>query len=83
MRCDVIAQGIVNAARELKLKIPVICRLQGTHQDDAMAVIANAGLKILACESLDEAASLVCILFIEKISKIFDKIISLIVEMDH
>uniref|UniRef100_A0A915JKL5 Succinyl-CoA synthetase beta chain n=1 Tax=Romanomermis culicivorax TaxID=13658 RepID=A0A915JKL5_ROMCU len=59
MRCDVIAQGIINAARELKLKIPIVCRLQGTHEEDAMALIANAGLKILACESLDEASALV------------------------
>ena len=59
MRCDIIAQGIVNAARELKLKIPIVCRLQGTRQDDAKALIASAGLKILPCESLDESANMV------------------------
>lgn len=59
MRCDVIAQGIINAARELKLKIPIVCRLQGTYEEDAKALIVNAGLKILACDNLDDAASLV------------------------
>lgn len=59
MRCDVIAQGIINAARELKLRIPIICRLQGTQVDDAKALIANSSLKILACDNLDEAAKMV------------------------
>lgn len=59
MRCDVIAQGIINAARELKLHIPIVCRLQGTQVDDAKALIANSSLKILACDNLDEAAKMV------------------------
>jgi len=59
MRCDVIAQGIVLAAKELKLKIPIVVRLQGTKVDDAKALIANSQLRILACDSLDEAAKMV------------------------
>jgi len=59
MRCDVIAQGIILAARELKLKIPIVVRLQGTKVDDAKALIANSQLRILACDSLDEAAKMV------------------------
>jgi len=59
MRCDVIAQGIINAATELNLKIPVVVRLQGTQVEDAKALIANSKLRILACDSLQEAAKMV------------------------
>ncbi|XP_065334352.1 succinate--CoA ligase [ADP-forming] subunit beta, mitochondrial [Cloeon dipterum] len=59
MRCDIIAKGIVAAAKELELKIPIVCRLQGTNVDDAKVLIASSGFKILACDNLDEAARLV------------------------
>uniref|UniRef100_A0A2K5NB68 Succinate--CoA ligase [ADP-forming] subunit beta, mitochondrial n=1 Tax=Cercocebus atys TaxID=9531 RepID=A0A2K5NB68_CERAT len=59
MRCDVIAQGIVTALKDLEIKIPVVVRLQGTRVDDAKALIAGSGLKILACDDLDEAARMV------------------------
>ncbi|XP_022905967.1 succinate--CoA ligase [ADP-forming] subunit beta, mitochondrial [Onthophagus taurus] len=58
MRCDVIAEGIVAAAKDLKLKIPIICRLQGTNVDDAKVIIASSGMKILPVDNLDEAARL-------------------------
>jgi len=58
MRCDVIAQGIVAAARELKLTIPIVVRLQGTRVDDAKAILANSQFKILACDDLDDGARL-------------------------
>ncbi|CAF1116656.1 unnamed protein product [Didymodactylos carnosus] len=59
MRCDTIALGIVDAAQELKLNIPIVVRLQGTRVDDAKAIIANSRFKILPCDDLDEAARLV------------------------
>ena len=59
MRCDVIAQGIINAARELDLKIPIVVRLQGTKVEDAKALIATSQLRILPCDNLDEAAKMV------------------------
>ncbi|XP_042897695.1 succinate--CoA ligase [ADP-forming] subunit beta, mitochondrial [Parasteatoda tepidariorum] len=59
MRCDVIAEGIITAAEMLNLKIPIVCRLQGTQVDDAQALIAASKLKILACENLDDAAKMV------------------------
>uniref|UniRef100_A0A8C5LJC1 Succinate-CoA ligase subunit beta n=1 Tax=Jaculus jaculus TaxID=51337 RepID=A0A8C5LJC1_JACJA len=65
MRCDVIARGIVMAVNDLEIKIPVVVRLQGTRVDDAKALIADSGLKILACDDLDEAAKMVV-----KLSKI-------------
>ncbi|KAM9206501.1 LOW QUALITY PROTEIN: succinate--CoA ligase [ADP-forming] subunit beta, mitochondrial-like [Dugong dugon] len=59
MRCDVIAQDIVVAVKDLETKIPIVVRLQGTRVDVAKALIADSGLKILACDDLDEAAKLV------------------------
>ncbi|KAK3730215.1 hypothetical protein RRG08_034960 [Elysia crispata] len=59
MRCDVIAQGIVAAAEQLSMKVPIVVRLQGTRVDDAKAIIAHSGLKIIACDNLDEAAKMV------------------------
>ncbi|CAF4838503.1 unnamed protein product [Rotaria magnacalcarata] len=59
MRCDVIAQGIIAAAKELKLTIPIVVRLQGTRVDDAKAILANSQFKILACDDLDDGARLV------------------------
>ncbi|XP_018320506.1 succinate--CoA ligase [ADP-forming] subunit beta, mitochondrial [Agrilus planipennis] len=58
MRCDVIAEGIIAATKELSLKHPIVCRLQGTNVDDAKVLIANSGLKILPVDNLDEAARL-------------------------
>ncbi|RWS26999.1 succinyl-CoA ligase [ADP-forming] subunit beta-like protein [Leptotrombidium deliense] len=60
MRCDVIAEGIITAAQTLSLKIPIVVRLQGTRVDDAKALIAASGLRILACDDLDEAAKVAC-----------------------
>lgn len=56
MRCDVIAQGIIAAASELELKVPLVVRLQGTHFEDARALIDESGLRIFAIDDLDAAA---------------------------
>ncbi|CAH8461247.1 unnamed protein product [Dicrocoelium dendriticum] len=58
MRCDVIAQGIVAAATELNIKVPIVVRLQGTRVEDAKAIIGSSEMKILGCSDLDEAARL-------------------------
>lgn len=60
MRCDVIAEGIIAAARELNLSTPIVVRLQGTNVDEAKVMIGSSGLKILPVDNLDEAARLVC-----------------------
>merc|ERR1712123_393693 len=65
MRCDVIAEGIIAAARELQLATPIVVRLQGTNVDEAKVMIGSSGLKILPVDNLDEAARLAC-----KLSKI-------------
>ncbi|KAJ3355880.1 beta' subunit [Allomyces javanicus] len=56
MRCDVIAQGVIEACQTLDLKIPLIVRLQGTNVDRAKELIQNSGLKIVSEDNLDEAA---------------------------
>ena len=60
MRCDVIAEGIIMAAKTLSLKIPIIVRLQGTKVTEAKALIASSSLRIIACDDLDEAAKIAC-----------------------
>ncbi|XP_039225808.1 succinate--CoA ligase [ADP-forming] subunit beta, mitochondrial-like [Crotalus tigris] len=56
MHCDTIARGIVLAATELELKVPVVVRLQGTQVEQAKVLIAESKLEILACDDLDQAA---------------------------
>merc|ERR1712079_701718 len=58
MRCDVIAEGIIMAAKELNLATPIVVRLQGTNVDEAKVMIGSAGMKILPINDLDEAARL-------------------------
>merc|ERR1711963_570309 len=59
MRCDVIAEGIVAAAKNLNMTVPIVVRLQGNKVDEAKAIVANSGMKIFSNDNLDEAAQLV------------------------
>ena len=56
MRCDIIAQGIIAAASEMKLNVPLIVRLQGTNKDLGKQMLNDSGLNIIAADGLDEAA---------------------------
>lgn len=56
MRCDYIAEGVINASKELSLKIPLIVRLKGTKETEAKEMIRQSGMKIYAFDGLDEAA---------------------------
>lgn len=56
MRCDVIAEGIIQATKELQLTIPLVVRLQGTKEAEAKKLIQDSGMKIFAYDLLDEAA---------------------------
>ncbi|ORX60239.1 succinate-CoA ligase [Hesseltinella vesiculosa] len=56
MRCDVIAEGIIAAAKDLDLKIPLVVRLKGTKVNEAKKLIADSGLRITAIDDLDIAA---------------------------
>jgi succinyl-CoA synthetase beta subunit len=56
MRCDVIAEGVVAAARELSLKVPLVVRLEGTNVELGKEILAKSGLAILSADNLADAA---------------------------
>ena len=56
MRCDVIAEGVVSAAREVNLHVPLVVRLEGTNVDLGKKILQQSGLPILAAENLADAA---------------------------
>jgi malate-CoA ligase subunit beta len=55
-RCDWVAQGVVQAYREVDMKLPLIVRLAGTHVDEGNAIIAGSGIPIITANTLAEAA---------------------------
>ena len=56
MRCDIIAEGVVAAAKELNLDVPLVVRLEGTNVDEGKEIMANSGLPIIAADDLNDAA---------------------------
>lgn len=56
MKCDVIASGIVNAAKQVGVKVPLVVRLEGTNVDQGRKILATSGIAIIAAEDLDDAA---------------------------
>jgi succinyl-CoA synthetase beta subunit len=56
MKCDIIAQGIINAAKTLKLSVPLIVRLEGTNVEAGKKLIADSGLAVIAADDLADAA---------------------------
>jgi succinyl-CoA synthetase beta subunit len=56
MRCDVLAQGIINAAKKINLNIPLVVRLAGTNFKEGKAILDQSGLKILSAADLNDAA---------------------------
>src|SRR6059058_844761 len=56
MRCDIIADGIVAAAREVDLKVPLVVRLEGTNVEEGKKILASSGLPIIAANDLGDAA---------------------------
>ena len=56
MRCDVLAQGVIEAAKEIKLDIPLVVRLAGTKVKEGKKILAESNLKILAANDLNDAA---------------------------
>jgi len=56
VRCDLVAEGVVAAARELGLAVPLVVRLQGTNAAEGRKVLENSGLDIVAAETFREAA---------------------------
>uniref|UniRef100_A0A6T6HZE5 Succinate--CoA ligase [ADP-forming] subunit beta, mitochondrial n=1 Tax=Craspedostauros australis TaxID=1486917 RepID=A0A6T6HZE5_9STRA len=56
MRCDVIASGIINAAKEIGIRKPIVIRLQGTNVNEAKTMIEGCGFKMIIAEDLEDAA---------------------------
>ena len=56
MRCDVIAEGIVSAAREVSLEVPLVVRLEGTNVDLGKKILAESGLSLVTADHLADAA---------------------------
>ncbi len=56
MRCDVIAEGVVAAAREVSLHVPLVVRLEGTNVDLGRKILADSGLPIVSADDLGDAA---------------------------
>lgn len=56
MRCDIIAEGVVAAAREVKLAVPLVVRLEGTNVDLGKKIMAESGLPIISADNLADAA---------------------------
>ena len=58
MRCDILARGVVDAAREVDLKLPLVVRMEGTNVDQGKAILREAGIKAIAADNMAEAARL-------------------------
>ena len=56
MRCDVLAKGVVEAAKEIRIKVPLVVRLAGTNFKEGKKILDNSGLKLISAENLDDAA---------------------------
>ena len=56
MRCDVLAQGVVDAAKEININVPLVVRLAGTNFKKGKEILDNSGLKLISAENLDDAA---------------------------
>jgi succinyl-CoA synthetase beta subunit len=56
MRCDVLAQGVVDAAKEININVPIVVRLAGTNFVEGKEILDNSSLKLISAEDLDDAA---------------------------
>ena len=56
MKCDIIAQGAVDAVKEVGLQVPLVVRLEGTNVEAGKKIIDNSGLNVISADDLDDAA---------------------------
>ena len=56
MRCDVLAKGVIDAVKEVKLKVPLVVRLAGTNFKEGKKILSESNLKILPASDLNDAA---------------------------
>ena len=60
MKCDIVARGVIGAARAVDLHVPLVVRLEGTNVKEGRALLGESGLDITPASSLDEGATLIC-----------------------
>ena len=58
MRCDVIAEGIINSAKDVGVSIPIVVRLEGTNVDDGKKLLKESKLNIHSADNLTDAAKI-------------------------
>jgi succinyl-CoA synthetase beta subunit len=56
MKCDVIAEGVVQAAREVQLTVPLVVRLEGTNVQIGKRILADSGLAVISADNMADAA---------------------------
>jgi succinyl-CoA synthetase beta subunit len=56
VRCDIIADGVINAVKKVGVRVPVVVRLEGTNAEAARALLAKSGLTITPADDLTDAA---------------------------
>ena len=56
MRCDILAQGVVDAAKEINISVPLVVRLAGTNFKEGKEILDNSGLEIISANDLSDAA---------------------------
>jgi len=56
MRCDVVAKGIVNAAKEIGISVPVVVRLEGTNVEEGKKILAESGYNLIVGNDIKDAA---------------------------
>ena len=56
MRCDTIAGGVIAAAREVKLKVPLVVRMKGTNEELGRKALEDSGLPIISADNMADAA---------------------------
>ena len=56
LRCDVLAQGVIAAVKELGVPVPIVIRMEGTNVDEGKRLLRESGMKLTTADSMDEAA---------------------------
>ena len=56
MRCDVVADGVVTAAKEIGVKVPLVVRLEGTNVERGREILSGSGLELQVADSMEDAA---------------------------
>jgi succinyl-CoA synthetase beta subunit len=56
MKCDTIAEGVISAAKEVQIKVPLVVRLEGTNVDKGRAMLESSGLNIISASSMGDGA---------------------------